>query len=66
MHANGTDDDPRDDADVTGTEHAAHDRAAPPLPATDDERRRVADELSQALGRSQIDVAEFDERTSRV
>lgn len=76
MHANGTDDtraddDPRDDADVTGTDHtetphAAHDRAVPPLRATDDERRRVADELSEALGRGQIDVAEFDERTSRV
>lgn len=50
MHANGTDDD----------------RAAPPLRATGDERRRVADELSQPLGRNQIDVAEFDERTSRV
>ncbi|UBI02654.1 DUF1707 SHOCT-like domain-containing protein [Corynebacterium freneyi] len=75
MDANGTDDtraddDPRDD-DATGMEHtatphAAHDGAVPPLRATDDERRRVADELSEALGRGQIDVTEFDERTSRV
>ena len=36
-----------------------------PLRATDDERRRVADELSEALGRGQIDLSEFDERTNR-
>lgn len=75
MDANGTDDtradDARDDADVAGTEHAgtphdAHGGAVPPLRATNDERRRVADELSEALGRGQIDVAEFDERTGRV
>lgn len=36
------------------------------LRATDDERRRVADELSDALGRGQIDLTEFDERTNRV
>ncbi|MFC3849190.1 DUF1707 domain-containing protein [Corynebacterium hansenii] len=35
------------------------------LRATDDERRRVADELSDALGRGQIDLTEFDERTNR-
>ncbi|MFD5868426.1 DUF1707 domain-containing protein [Corynebacterium sp. NPDC060344] len=36
-----------------------------PLRATDDERGRVADELSNALARGQIDLTEFDERTHR-
>lgn len=37
-----------------------------PMRATDDERRRAADELAAALGRGQIDLTEFDERTNRV
>ncbi|WP_295628583.1 DUF1707 domain-containing protein [uncultured Corynebacterium sp.] len=37
-----------------------------PIRATDDERRRVVDALSQALGHGQLDLSEFDERTSAV
>lgn len=33
--------------------------------AADSDRRRVADELSEALGRGQLEFAEFEERTAR-
>lgn len=53
-HATGSDD---------GDDHGSH-HARRPMRATDEERGRVADALSEALGRGQIDLTEFDERTN--
>lgn len=63
MDANGADDTGDDNGDDNGPRDVG---GVPPMRATDDERRRVADELSEALGRGQIDLAEFEERTNRV
>ena len=42
------------------------DDANPDLRATDDERRMVADELAAALGRGQLELGEFEQRTEAV
>lgn len=57
-----SDPDPREPTGPAGGSSA--DRQA--IRATDDERRRAAEELAAALGRGQLDLAEFDDRTNQV